>query len=375
VTAAPYAPNVELLGALPDYGPRGPLASDTQTLLSTVNSIRSQQGRPPLIGDPVVSQASRNHAQYVLANPGVAHSEQAGKPGFTGATPFARCQAAGATCGSEIASSGPAPPDAVSFSGETPDPGAPCKLKPPYGLAATAYAYIDPASGALWFPGTLSLFDVTAKQAVRGCARGDDFLPTNPLVAGHTYRGSTVYSPLEGGVARPFDWTFTVTSKKRRSTESSRCVAVTVVQWTTVKRLRRGLKLNFSSCRAGRAKVQVIAGKAAVKGRKTVTARAGRIVTVKGKARNRARPGHHAGWHRERARARPLDACALAHAGPRPTARSTAQAENAPQPLTAGAGAFGGGVSRKLTLCELSRNTPAPPRAGQALDVAVDTRS
>jgi hypothetical protein len=144
--------------------------------------------------------------------------------------------------------------------------------------------------------------DVTAKKPVGGCARGNYFLPAKALVAGHTYRGSTVYAAAEGGATRPFAWTFTA--------GATSCISIKAVRSTTVKRLRRGLTLRFSTCQAGRAKVQIIAGKSTVKGRATVPARAARFVTVTVKARvGRGTvlvPCDDAWRHRQRAHPRAL---------------------------------------------------------------------
>ena len=85
----------------------GPLEADTQKLLARVNLLRADAGFLPLVGDPTISQASRNHSRYSLLNPeetarGEPHSEIAGHPGFTGSTPAERCQAVGAECGGEV---------------------------------------------------------------------------------------------------------------------------------------------------------------------------------------------------------------------------------------------------------------------------------
>ena len=49
----------------------------------------------------------------------------------------------------------------VDFGGETPDPGAPCGVHGPYGLAQTAYPYFDPNTGAYIGPSQITLTDTT----------------------------------------------------------------------------------------------------------------------------------------------------------------------------------------------------------------------
>lgn len=86
----------------------GTLAPDTQRLLDRANQFRADAGLPPLVGDALVSQASRNHSAYSALHPeelerGDFHSERTGTTGFTGVTPSDRCEAVGTYCFGEIA--------------------------------------------------------------------------------------------------------------------------------------------------------------------------------------------------------------------------------------------------------------------------------
>jgi len=258
---------IAVLSAPQTAVPRGDLAADTKQLVDASNVIRAEQGLPALIGDPLVSVASRNHAAYDRRWH-EAHGETPGRAGFTGAGPSARCEAVAASCGGEIMhyrdipasvsdwwatplhrfiTGGPAVvvvgagaardsggttavmniasggtgvivaplglprgswEGQLGFGGESPDPGAPCGIHEPYGTAVTAYGYIDPATGADWAPEPVSLVDVTdGNSLVRGCAQREYFLPDDALKAGHLYSASTVYlSAAEP--PRPFSWTF-----------------------------------------------------------------------------------------------------------------------------------------------------------------------
>lgn len=85
----------------------GALEPDTRALVERANLFRADAGLPPLIGDALVSQASRNHSRYTMLNanspgPEIGHDELTGRPGFTGVTPWARCEAVGTECGGEI---------------------------------------------------------------------------------------------------------------------------------------------------------------------------------------------------------------------------------------------------------------------------------
>jgi hypothetical protein len=348
---------------LADYGARGPLEPDTQTMIATANEIRTQQGLPPLVGDPVVSQASRSHARYQARwqSPGLgAHDEELGKAGATGRAPGERCRHFGTECGTEImhgfgaaesvrdwwvtalhrsivgtpallaagggmagTASSPvavmndAPGEAVpvtaiglprgtwkgatSFVGELPDPGEPCGMSDPYGVAQTAYAYVDPQTSAIWTPGPITLFDVTTGQAVKGCSRaataplglGDVRwsaaynAPAGPLPAGRTYRASTIYASPGAG-PRPFSWTFTVTGGAADITPISaprpaRCLRVRAPARVSAKALRRGVKVTVRACRATKLRVQL-------RGRftRTVSVRANRDTRVVVRARVKA---------------------------------------------------------------------------------------
>ncbi|WP_349607132.1 CAP domain-containing protein [Cupriavidus sp. DF5525] len=61
--------------------------------LCYVNFRREQIGLPPLVARDALGTAAQNHTSYMLANNMLTHSEQSGKPGYTGATPDARIQA------------------------------------------------------------------------------------------------------------------------------------------------------------------------------------------------------------------------------------------------------------------------------------------
>lgn len=92
----------------------GQLAPDARALIDRANLFRGDAGLPPLVGDALISQASRNHSAYSALNPSeglAAHHETPGLAGFTGRDPSERCAAVGATCGSEIMS--PAEDDPV----------------------------------------------------------------------------------------------------------------------------------------------------------------------------------------------------------------------------------------------------------------------
>ena len=73
-------------------------------MIAVANQIRTQQGLPALIGDPVVSVAGglpkpRRLPEPVDA-PGTPH-EDLSKAGATGYAPPDRCAAVGTTCGAE----------------------------------------------------------------------------------------------------------------------------------------------------------------------------------------------------------------------------------------------------------------------------------
>lgn len=85
----------------------GVLQPDTRTMLARANTMRADAGLPPLVGDALVSQASRNHSQYSLLHPDAmdglsAHNETPGMAGYTGYAGWDRCAAVGTECGSEV---------------------------------------------------------------------------------------------------------------------------------------------------------------------------------------------------------------------------------------------------------------------------------
>lgn len=86
----------------------GDLAPDTQRLLARADQLRADAGLPPLTGDALVSQASRNHSAYSALHPeelaqGNFHSESPSHAGFTGVSPGDRCAAVGTYCFGEVA--------------------------------------------------------------------------------------------------------------------------------------------------------------------------------------------------------------------------------------------------------------------------------
>lgn len=100
------------VGALPPPPAAiGTLEADTLSMLARANLLRADAGLPPLTGDALISQASRNHSRYLVLNPDQAdfHHETPGRPGFTGEGPNARCEAVGTSCGGEVGFSAGAP--------------------------------------------------------------------------------------------------------------------------------------------------------------------------------------------------------------------------------------------------------------------------
>ena len=70
-----------------------------RSFVTAVNATRRRMGLPPLIFDTSTATAAQWHADYVAEN-GASdgtgfHSQQAGKPQFTGSNPFLRCRRAG----------------------------------------------------------------------------------------------------------------------------------------------------------------------------------------------------------------------------------------------------------------------------------------
>lgn len=241
----------------------GAVPPDTTAMLARANGLRADAGLPPLIGDALLAQAARNHANYDKQwNEG--HSETAGRAGFTGGGPGQRCAFVGTSCYSEILYHGLSGPNAVdgwiatpfhrpalldpragivgpaqsggagtptsvmdggeslqelvaevgypqgtyrgplAFYGESPDPAAACAaggqpVTYPLGAAVTLFA-----PGAALMTGVREV----GGAALAGCVLGDVFLPENPFVAGRTYEASGTWD-LGGGARRTHTWTFT----------------------------------------------------------------------------------------------------------------------------------------------------------------------
>jgi len=92
-------------GPLPVPTASGPLSATLTDWLGIANGFRATMSLPPLVGDPLMSQAAENHSRYSQLNRGgdSFHDEDPGKPGYTGSAPVERCQAVGAACnGAEI---------------------------------------------------------------------------------------------------------------------------------------------------------------------------------------------------------------------------------------------------------------------------------
>ncbi|HEX4743033.1 MAG TPA: CAP domain-containing protein [Candidatus Limnocylindria bacterium] len=92
------------------WGLARPIAADTVsaiTMLGHHNAMRYAIGAPTLVGDPRVTLAAQNHANYSSLNGTGGHYETAGNPGYTGYGPRERVAAAGlsATFVSEVAAS------------------------------------------------------------------------------------------------------------------------------------------------------------------------------------------------------------------------------------------------------------------------------
>ncbi|CAN7261388.1 CAP domain-containing protein [Cupriavidus necator] len=62
--------------------------------LCYANYRREQVGLPPLAARDPLNTVAQNHTDYMLANATLTHDETSGKPGYTGATPNERVQAA-----------------------------------------------------------------------------------------------------------------------------------------------------------------------------------------------------------------------------------------------------------------------------------------
>jgi hypothetical protein len=96
-------------GTMPQLrSPRG-LPAQARAMVARANHFRRQAGLPPIVGDPKIAKASRNHSHY-WASRGTsfralglnAHLEKKGTRGFTGVTPDERCKHVGAVCGGEV---------------------------------------------------------------------------------------------------------------------------------------------------------------------------------------------------------------------------------------------------------------------------------
>jgi uncharacterized protein YkwD len=349
---------VMIEGGLADHATRGPLEPDSAQLIATANEIRAQQGLPTLIGDPLISVASRDHARYQLRwRVAPTHHQDITRAGATGTDPWDRCAAVGTSCNSEIvnthrrdpadavwnwwttpfhrnivgtptqlAAGGAMAVDAsgavavmngavsnvvavapiglprgiwtgpVEFFGERPDPGAPCGLKVPYGVAQTAYEYLDPQTGLRWEPGQIALTDLSTGKPVPGCSpEGRAYnVPAAPLAVGRSYRASTTYT-ASGAAPREFSWTFQIAasphnagSRSTAPSQSAPCLRLTAAARPRARTLRKGLRVKVRSCRSGRARLELRSARKRLATR-SLTLRANRTVTVRFKAR--ARPG------------------------------------------------------------------------------------
>ncbi len=99
VEPLPLAPYPPALGQIPP---------DSAEMIARANTFRADAGLPPLTGDARISQAALNHTRYTALNHvGVdaglgAHSEDPGRPGFTGRDLVDRCEAVGVHCTGEV---------------------------------------------------------------------------------------------------------------------------------------------------------------------------------------------------------------------------------------------------------------------------------
>ena len=93
--AAPAGGGVTLLPALGSAVGNYRVLDDARSAgLCYANYRREQVGLPPLAARDGLNNAAQNHTAYMLANQTLTHDEVSGKPGYTGATPDARIQAA-----------------------------------------------------------------------------------------------------------------------------------------------------------------------------------------------------------------------------------------------------------------------------------------
>lgn len=241
----------------------GALGADTQAMLARANLLRADAGLPPLIGDELISRASRGHAEWLRLNNTIGHFQEPGTPGFTGREPSDRCVAAGTGCGGEVVHSIPGPVGSVDgwaitpyhrglplgpgssrvvgaaastraavmngggrartrligpvgfpngrwrgaleWSGsETPDPVAACRSRgqtvtPNLGVTVTLYAPRDPQMVSVRPVGGAPM---------KGCLLGEHFLPDDPMRAGTTYEATGTWQV--GDAARAtYVWRFT----------------------------------------------------------------------------------------------------------------------------------------------------------------------
>ena len=93
--AAPTGGGVTLLPALGSAVANYRVLDDARSAgLCYANYRREQVGLPPLAARDALNNVAQNHTAYMLANQTLTHDEVSGKPGYTGATPDARIQAA-----------------------------------------------------------------------------------------------------------------------------------------------------------------------------------------------------------------------------------------------------------------------------------------
>ena len=80
-------------------GPGAPAATGVTRTdgLNWINYRRAQAGLPVLAQNALVDQAAQNHSDYQRLNDQITHTEEPGKPGFTGVTLGDRLRAAGYT--------------------------------------------------------------------------------------------------------------------------------------------------------------------------------------------------------------------------------------------------------------------------------------
>lgn len=94
----PLAPAPTAIGQVPP---------DSADLVARADLFRADAGLPPLTADASISQAAHNHSAYTALHQGEqeglsAHNEKPGNAGFTGMTPWERCEAVGTHCSGEV---------------------------------------------------------------------------------------------------------------------------------------------------------------------------------------------------------------------------------------------------------------------------------